>query len=544
MDWLEDPDPRRGLRFAATDGSWPMVSYADLADRVRAAAGALRSEGVGPGDRVGLVFPTGPEFVTALFGVWAVRAVPCPVAPPGLVLRDAAYTAHLDGLARAVDMSALVVAGQYADAVSQAARARGIRVLHDLRGPAADVVARGPSNPALVQFSSGSTSRPKGIVIGSGALRHHLSAIADWLGVTRATPAANWAPLHHDMGLVGCLLTPMAQGADVWLMSPEHFLRRPVEWLRCLGEHGASKAVSTCFGLEHILRRVNPAALAGMDFTGWDALVIGAERIRPEVVARFGALLEPFGLRRSALMPAYGMAESTLAVTGSPRTEEPVHRHIDAASLRIGEPVRPLDAGKGGTPVMACGSPLSGTGVEVADIDGTPLPEGHLGEIRVSGRSLADGYAEGGALPGTAFTGGLTTGDVGFLAAGELYVMGRYGDSVKVHGRVVFAEDLELLVRSALPEVGSCVLLLGEDGGGAKAVALVQRIDPPRAAALTSLLLPHLPGVAVELRRTPPRAILRTTSGKPRRRPMWKQLSYGWSPGEVVEAAPAKSTMG
>lgn len=524
MAWLAQPDERRGIRFAGNAGTWERMSYADLAVRVAEATGAFRAAGIGRGWRVGLIYPTGPDFITALLGLWGLGATPCPIAPPGL-LRGSAYADHVAALSAAAGLRAAAVAAECAATVTEALAPAGVPVLTDLRGTSVDPDLGGPDSAALIQFSSGSTARPKGIVISAGALSGHAAAIARWLAPNpEDTSSASWVPLHHDMGLIGCLVTPMTLSADIWLMRPEQFLRHPSQWLSCFGRSGVRFSAAPSWGLSYTVRRVSPEHLEGMDFSRWQALVVGAERVDPNAIHGFERLLAPYGFRSRAIVPAYGLAEATLAVTGDDLGTAPKSRRVDADQLAFGHrvPDARTGAGAGAVEIVSCGVPLPGTSVRILDDAGGELPACHLGEIEVSGATLATGYAEHGSA--TAFNGVLRTGDAGFVAGGELYVIGRVGDSLNIRGQLVFAEDLEQVLNQHLPDLGNPVVLLGARATGEVAVVLTERADGEQAAQAARALLPYLPSTAVEIWRTPRHAIARTTSGKPRRQRMWQAL--------------------
>jgi acyl-CoA synthetase (AMP-forming)/AMP-acid ligase II len=533
MAWLADPPASRGIRFARDAESWEFVSYMTLSGQASRAAGAFQAAGIRRGSHVGLIYATGPQFVAALLGLWELGATPCPVAPPGGILRGSRYTEHVSALVRTAGMQAVAVATEYAPALSEALAPAAVPVLTDLEGPPVSPGLDGPATAALIQFSSGSTSRPKGIVLTPEGLSAHTDAIARWLRMSADTPLASWVPLHHDMGLIGCLLTPMGLATDIWLMRPEQFLRQPLTWLRCFGEHGAMISGATSSGLDYTARRVQSEDLEGMDFRHWQALVVGAERVRPDALRCFRDLLAPFGFRYSAIVPAYGMAEATLAVTGDGIDEDPRTLHVDADQLVFGKHVLTGTAGPA-LEITSCGRPLPGTSVRVLDADGRRLPEGCLGEIEICSSTMAAGYVENGLTPATRFGGRLRTGDAGFAADGNLYVIGRIGDSLNIRGQRVFAEDLEQVLHCNLAIPVEPVILLGSHAGKDLAVVLLEHGDSEDAGQAARALLPYLPGVAVEVWRTPRRAILRTTSGKARRRRMWQAFEEQSMPGRQL----------
>ncbi|MEU0005715.1 AMP-binding protein [Streptomyces sp. NPDC006314] len=507
LTWLEAPSTRTGVNFGTPDGSWHRYSYDELARLSRRAAHALTAAGVGRDDIVALVLPSSPAFLAAFFGALLAGATPAPLAPP------------VDGAPAAMGyddrMSALLTAARPRAVIAD--RTPGHHLPADIHlldsaglldpaherdtGPGRIPAARG-----LVQFTSGSGGRARGVALDATALAGHVAAIRDWLEAAPGAVWASWLPVHHDMGLVGCLLGAVLAQDELWLMRPEAFVRRPLEYLRCFGLRGASISATPAFGLDHILRKVRPEHLTGLDFAGWRSLVVGAERIPPATLRDFHALLGLHGLRRGALLPAYGLAEASLAVTG----------------LRHGQQWTEEKS------VVGCGSPLPGTTVRIVDDDGRDLPDRTVGEIAVRGPQLALGHL-GDDVRDTRITDGeLRTGDAGFLADGQLFVHGRIGDGLKLRGQWVFAEDVEQALGRAGLLPARAVVVLGEDATGPVAALVVEdgtgTPDPAADDAVRRLLRHTVPGADTLLLRVARGALPRTPSGKPRRRTIWHTL--------------------
>ena len=546
LAWLDEPHPGHGVRFAADDG-WEAWSYPELAAFAGRVAHGLLRAGVGTGDRVLIVHRSGPEFAATLFGVMAAGAVPCPVAPP-LLFHDAQrYATHVQAVAHAAGPVAAVTLPELREPFLALLADSGIRVttVDDLVSGIEDTAGLPPAKraeTALVQFTSGSSGTVRGVAVPFASLEANVAAIRAWLAMTPEDPTASWLPIHHDMGLIGCLLTPVVNQSDLYLLGPEWFIRDPARYLRCFDRGpsapGARLTALPNFGLEHITRRVKPEALAGLDLSEWRAVIVGAERVDAAVLDRFAALLEPCGFDRRALLPAYGIAEATLAVTGLALDVEFGTAAVDARTLAVGSSVAPSLGGSGDSlqQVVGCGRPLTGVEVEVVDDEGVPLPEDRLGEIVVRGTSLTAGYvaAAGTGSPTRFEDGALYTGDAGFLRDGQLYVIGRLGDSVKVRGRTVFAEDVEAaLVAEGIPRTRLAVLL-GASAQGATAVVVIEQGEPEWLAGARKVVRRVAEGSAGVVLDVPRRTIQRTTSGKPRRRVMWRAYVDGELPGAVV----------
>jgi acyl-CoA synthetase (AMP-forming)/AMP-acid ligase II len=523
--WLTDPVAGRGVRIADPSGdSWEYRSYPDLASSARRVAAALAEDGVRPGDQVCVLMPTGFETLTAFFATWVLGATPCLISPPSFTARDE-YVASVAAILAQARPRRTVTSPELADLTSRALAAAELPPLPWLWREAlteADVVA--PQGLALLQFTSGSTGVSRGVRVGWDHLAANIALIQDWLEWRDGDVTASWLPLYHDMGLIGCLLTPVTSQCDLWLMRPSQFVRDPLRWLRCLGF--AQHTAVPPFALDYVTRRVRPEDLAGLDLSGWRGVIVGAEPIDPVVLDDFARLLEPVGFRRSAYRTAYGLAEATLAVTAHTGPDAPTAVRLGPGALLHGSPVR-IDAvhrvdgpvhGSGW--LVGCGSPRPGFSVEVVDPDGNPLPPGHLGEIAVRGPSIAEGYHAGTAMGSTRFRdGAVLTGDAGFTHGGELFVLGRMGDSLKLHGRSVFMEDLETAVGRAtgLPKSRFAVVSVPSPGAGK--VALLVESPPGEWVASARLALGAVLGDDADIVVVSGRGglVARTTSGKPRR---------------------------
>jgi acyl-CoA synthetase (AMP-forming)/AMP-acid ligase II len=500
-----------------------------LALRVRQVAGQLIEEGVGNGDVALVIGQNSIEFIAMFYGVLYVGATPATFPPPmpfGLTGYRDRLTSILDTLRPVV----ILASSGTAPAVDAIAKGRRSRVLAEPKADA-PVARTSPQTgeTALIQFSSGSSGSPRGVSISRRALNANVTAISQWLPFGPDDRGVCWVPFHHDMGLVGCLLMPVASAADAWFTRPEEFIRSPLQWLRTIAAKGGTASAVPAFSLSHILHRVRPAELSDLDLSSLHSLVIGAERVAPATLNDFYRLLEPFGLAHSALLPAYGLAEATLAVTGirGDRTQVPARR-VNPAALTPGGPiVSPAAPSDPSVEVISCGRPVGGVEVAIVSGEGHPLAEGSFGEISVRGGSVATGYL-GHERP---FEGVLRTGDMGFMLDGELYVVGRVGDSIKRNGRWIFAEDVEQVAIAASGHPQHTVALLGTVNGQDCAVIVIAgRRAGPEARDVGLAVASRMPGLRVLVIRTGKSGIQRTTSGKPRRRAMWQELMTGDSP--------------
>lgn len=518
LAWLEDPPYDRGIRFAGRGEAWDFWSYERLAALTRRLAAGLAGYGVRAGDAVAVVQRSSPDFVASLFAAMLVGAAPVPIAPPMSFQDGAEYAEHLTGLL-ATAKPAVVLADE--DLVAKIAAPHVSSVSSLLDNTSEDQVAWPDSDIALLQFTSGSTGRARGVRVPYRALAANVEAIREWLEWTEQDPVASWLPVHHDMGLIGCLICPVVSKSDLWLLPPEEFVRNPLRYLRCFGESGARLTATPTFGLDYIVRRVDPDRLAGLDFSEWRAVIVGAEHIDAASLDRFYRLLRAFGLRRSALLPAYGLAEATLAVTGLPLREEWSAVGVPPDKIALDAPV-PVDP-QNPTTIVGCGRPLS-TRVEIHGADAKPLPDGWVGEIVVSGDSVARGYVGDGS-PVTRFTHDrLYTGDAGFVHDGQLFLLGRLGDSLKLRGRAVFAEDVEAAVKQCGVPAHRMAAVLGWHENSPTVVLVFDGPQPGWVVVAREAVLRRTEGARVVVIDAP---IPRTSSGKVKRRALWRAFTAG-----------------
>lgn len=554
LGWLDTAGPHTGIHFAAAERSWNFVSYAELAVRVDSVAAVLQSEGVHRGDRVCILAPNGPGFVQSFFGVLRAGAT-VSALPPMLSLADApGYAERLAHVLKSVQPRALLVEPIFAPFTAEALALAGVDapIIDPVAAPVAHAQPVDLASLALIQFTSGSTGAPRGIEVPHRALQHNVQAIARWLQMDDTSVTSTWLPTSHDMGLVGTLLTPIMTSTTLFIMRPDEFVVDPLRWLETFGRHGANITSSPNFGFGFAASRVKPSHLSevdGLDFSGWTTAITGAERVQASTLSRFVDLLRPFGFTSRAFRPAYGLAEATLAVTG--RTHETPLRVVELApnSGTIGTHVdivreRSVDESttEPGSLLVSCGPPLAGVEVRILDARGEPLPDRTIGEIEVSGASVARGYLAGSAP----FSGVFATGDAGFIHGGELFVIGRIGDSLKVRGRAVFAEDVEDALRGTdqLQE-GRYAVVLGTNRGVDRAVVFIEQTLADYEALLKVLRRATSHSVSLSCILGERGTILRTTSGKPQRRLMWEHYCRGDRGREVatwsIKPPPARS---
>lgn len=550
LDWLDRPRPDRGLRFADDDGGWTFWEYPRLARLVAEAAERIECERTRDSGPVSIAVPAGPEFVAAFLGSLVAGHTPSPLALPVFLRDPGSYERQVAKIVEAADPALVVAEPSLAEPLTRAmalARMDGAPVSLDVTGDRdVPLRRRRPAEAGVLQFTSGSSGRPRGVRVSWDNLETNIAQMQRWLGMGPDRSWGSWLPLYHDMGLIGALLGPTVLQSDVWILRPDQFIRKPLRWLELFGRHGVEVSVAPNFGYAYAHQRIPDDQLEGLDFSTWQAAIAAAERLDPQVLTTFARRLQPYGFRRSTFVPAYGLAEGTLAVTGGALEERPRAVKPRWTDMEFGERVTvEEDAivgdhdgfGTGAGWLVSCGRQLEEEAVSIVDEEGRELPEGHLGEVKVQGPNVATGYTGDGDGGSTRFTpDGLITGDAGLLLDGDLYVLGRIGDSMKVRGRTVFVEDVEAQV-AATEGISrrKAVVLAGADGQRSTIAAVVEAKRGAWVEAVARILQAEAGSEAtVKVVASPPRTIQLTSSGKPRRRVMWKELLNGDLSGEVV----------
>jgi acyl-CoA synthetase (AMP-forming)/AMP-acid ligase II len=518
-----------GVTFVDLSERETWLSWSEVHGRAERAAAALAALGVAPGDRVAIVLRTEPAFLDVFFGCWLAGAVPVPLYPPVRLGRMDEYAAAT-GRMIAISGARLVVSRGGVRRLLGTSLARASPDLGCADADALVAVSAGvplapapsPEDLALVQFSSGSTVEPRPV-----ALTHRaLAAQSDAL-VAATTPGpedvlVSWLPLYHDMGLVGALLGAMSYPGPLVLLPPEHFLARPALWLRAVARHRGTISAAPSFAYAYTADRVKDADLEGVSLATWRLALDGAEPISPEAMRRFAARFARHGFDAGALVPVYGLAEAALAVTFRRPGASLAGRPVDPVRLARDGVVAPGDR-----EVVPVGTPLPGIEVALRDREGRLVGPARLGRIFVRGASLMREYLGDPAATARALEGGwLDTGDLGFVADGELHVHGRAKDVVVVRGANHAPDEFEAAL-AGVPGVRSgCAVAAGfvPDGGEGEALLLlVERArgataaDTAIEAAARGAVIART-GIAPRVVRVlAPGTLPRTSSGKLRR---------------------------
>ncbi len=532
LAWHADRTPDRiHIHLRGDDGPEEPITYGALRERASSVAADLRDCGVAPGDSVALMLRTEAAFFDTFFGVLMAGAVPVPIYPPVRRDRIEEYARRQVGIldnARA----RLLITFPEAERVATFLRSQ-VASLHDGRaragrdGAGAAQTPRA-EDPALIQYTSGSTGAPKGVLLTHGNLLANIRSVGHALGVGPDDAAVSWLPLYHDMGLIGSWLGSLYFGIPVTILSPLAFLSRPARWLRALSAHRATISAAPNFAYDLCAQKASDAELEGVDLRAWRLAMNGSEAVSPETMERFARRFASFGFRREAMCPVYGLAEASVALTVTRPGAGP---RIDAiARDTFGRHGRAEPAGASDPAALrfvGSGRALPGHDVRIVDDSGTPVGERRQGRIQFRGPSVTAGYFRNPDATSAAFSDGwMDSGDLGYRAESDLFVTGRRKDIIIKGGRNLYPQEVEEVVGVIEGVRRGCVAAFGvrDQAIGTERLVVVAETrerDPARRSALEALIAERVvsalgvPADAVTL--AEPGAVPKTSSGKIRR---------------------------
>ncbi|HEY5030770.1 MAG TPA: fatty acyl-AMP ligase, partial [Candidatus Angelobacter sp.] len=442
-------------------------TYRELGAKARAIADALQSGGW-PGKCVLLLYPPGLDFIAAFWGCLLARAIAVPLYPPRsnhnllrlkAILQDCGAPVVLTLQASLDRMQPFLVADSQFSLlryISTDVLEAGLASNWECANVRADSIA-------FVQYTSGSTDEPRGVIVRhSNALENQLQ-IHEAFGQNENSVIAGWLPLYHDMGLIGNVIHPLYVGARCVLMSHLAFLQRPLRWLEMISRFRASASGGPNFAYDLCTRKVSDEDALSLELSSWKVAFNGAEPVRHETLLRFAKKFEAAGFSSKAFSPCYGLAEATLLVSGKASEQPPVCLELDTDSLRA-NCVRSVSGSAQVTRIVSCGPPAQGNKIVIVNPQSLqPLSPDQIGEIWVSGPSIAQGYWNRSGATSSVFQAGvagedaeyLRTGDLGFVSHGELFITGRLKDLIIIRGRNYYPQDIENTVAAAHPALSS-----------------------------------------------------------------------------------------
>jgi acyl-CoA synthetase (AMP-forming)/AMP-acid ligase II/acyl carrier protein len=499
----EDPDRAAFAFLADGDTVKATLTYGELDLRARAIAALLQSRGLA-GERALLLYPPGLDYIAAFFGCLYAGVVAVPAYPPRRNRSSDRLQAIVANARAAAILTTPTIDAAAGRLGGQTLSRRPLHWVLTDEAPAADAQAwREPrlcgEDLAFLQYTSGSTAEPRGVMLTHRNLLHNSRWIQRCFEHTRDSRGLIWLPPYHDMGLIGGILQPLYVGFPCYLMSPTSVFSSPFSWLQAVSRYRGTASGGPDFAYDLCVRKVTPAQRAALDLSCWEVAFCGAEPVRADTLERFAEAFAPCGFRREAFYPCYGLAEATLLATGGKKADPPLILSVRKASLESDQAVPAGPGEPGAVALVGCGRGLADQRTLIVHPETlAPCGPGAVGEVWVAGPSVARGYWEqpeatrlafGARLAGTGEGPFLRTGDLGFLdGRGELFVTGRLKDLIILRGRNLYPQDLERSAERAHPDLapGGGAAFSFEDGGRerlAVAYELVPRRQPDVAAA-------------------------------------------------------------
>jgi acyl carrier protein len=537
LEWHVSMHPDRPhIRLYSDADDGEVITYGDLWQEAVLVAVGLQQQGLGSGEAVVIMLPTGREYFASFCGTLLAGGIPVPVYPPGRLKqieehlrRHTAILANCQArvmitMPEAHPFSRLLLA--------QVASLRAVLTCAELTiGAQPGVLVRpviGPADIALLQYTSGSTGAPKGVILSHANLLANIRAMAEANQVTASDVFVSWLPLYHDMGLIGAWLGSLYFACHLVLMSPLAFIGRPQRWLAAIHRYGGTLSAAPNFAYDLCARRIDDQHLAGLDLSSWRIAFNGAEAVRPTTLTRFSERFAAYGFRCEAMSPVYGLAESSVGLAFPPLGRGPLIDRVQRGVLM--KDGRAVPAAAGDTTALAvvnCGRPLPGHQIRIVDDADRELPEHWQGHLQFQGPSCTSGYLHNPEQTRRLFHGPwLDSGDLAYMAGGEVYITGRAKDIIIRAGRNIYPEELEEAIgQLAGIRTGNVAVFgsLAEDSATERLIVLAEtRKKEPETlvelrAAINGLVTDLAGAAADEVVLAPPNTVPKTSSGKIRR---------------------------
>jgi 1-acyl-sn-glycerol-3-phosphate acyltransferase len=535
------------------------LTYSQLATRAKQFAAGLIARDVLPGDRIALMLPTSLEFFFAFFGVLYAGAIPVPIYPPMRLAQLEDHLRRQAGILRNAGARILVTMAEgqrFAGLLkAQVESLSSVESVASLMADAVEVAmppAPDRNATALIQYTSGSTGDPKGVVLSHANLLANIRAMGQAMEASSADIFVSWLPLYHDMGLIGAWLGCLHFAAPLYVMSPMSFLVRPESWLWAICKFRATLSASPNFGFELCINKIDESYLKGLDLRSLRMVANGAEPVSAKTLQRFAGRFERFGFKREAMAPVYGLAENSVGLAFPPPGRLPVIDRIDRDALMrrgVAEPAKPLDENP--LELVSSGQPLPGHEIRIVDEAGREVGERREGRLEFRGPSATSGYFNNEAKTRELFRDGwLDSGDRAYMAGGDVFITGRIKDIIIRAGRHLYPQEIEEAI-GFMPGIRKgCVAVFGvaDPRSGTERVVVVAETSETDVSVRAALeaqaqeVMNDISGTpADEIVLAPPRTVPKTSSGKIRRsaakelyeqgrigapqRPLWRQIA-------------------
>jgi len=525
-------DPDRPHIYLPSEQGEETLNYGDLLKGAQGIARGLSGRGLASGETVAIMLPSDRRFFECFFGVLFAGGIPVPVYPPFRPDQIEDYARRQTRILKNAEAAFLITF----DAVERLAQLlrpmlpslRGVTTVEALRlgGQSDGLVHKAQGEHlALIQYTSGSTSDPKGVALSHRNLIENIKSISQAMEVNPNDAGVSWLPLYHDMGLIGAWLLPLYSGIPVTILPPFSFLSRPERWLWAIHSHRATISPAPNFAYEMCAAKIKDEAIEGLDLSSWRIALNGAEPIKPETLSRFTKRFAPYGFRPEAFLPVYGMAEASVGLAFSPLKARP---KVDRVSRLRFERDRQAFAAPVSEPsaiaFVSCGIPLPGHEIRIVDEKGKPLPERVEGNLVFRGPSCTSGYYRNEEATASLFQDGwLCSGDLGYWAEGELYITGRKKDLIIKGGRNLHPHEIEEVVGEIPGIRKGCVAAFGvpDQALGTEKLVVVaetrETMKPAREGLMKQInkaLIDTLGSPADLIALSAPGSIPKTSSGK------------------------------
>ncbi len=535
VNWHVEKHPDRPhIRFLRDAGEGELLTYHRLREGAAALAAGLQENGLRPGEPVSLMLPTGIEYFFAFLGILMAGGVPVPVYPPVRRSQIADHLYRHSAILRNCGTAIMIIfpeAKRFAQVLkSQVENLRSLATVEELMsGPGAFHEPKlKSSDTAFLQYTSGSTGNPKGVVLSHANLLANIRAMGEAVEVKATDVVVSWLPLYHDMGLIGAWMSSLYYAAFLVLMSPLSFIIQPQSWLGAIHRYRGTISAAPNFAYELCLKRIADEDLRGLDLGSWRVACNGAEPVSPDTVERFCEKFGGYGFRREAFMPVYGLAECSVGLTFPPLARGPLLDRIERAPFMIGGRAVPAaEADEKALRFVACGRPLAGHEIRILDAAGRELPERFEGRLQFRGPSATSGYFRNAEETRNLIQGDwLDSGDMAYMAGNDVFITGRRKDIIIRAGRNIYPQELEEAV-GALPGIrkGNVVVFGSVDLAAGAEKLIVWAETRQEAPAERDALRREIDALTMDLVGTttddivltPPGTVLKTSSGKIRR---------------------------
>lgn len=524
------------------DGEETSFTYRQVWSRARAVANGLAQAELQLGERVAIMLPTGVEFFAAFFGVLYAGGVPTPIYPPARPSQIEEHLKRQAGILRNAQ-AVLLIADTSTSAVArllklQVESLRDVVTVDELSQGAESAMPEVPADStALLQYTSGSTGDPKGVVLSHANVLANIRAMGEAMEASASDVFVSWLPLYHDMGLIGAWLGSLYYAAPLVVMSPLTFLVRPEQWLWAIHRHRATLSAAPNFGFGLCLHKIDDKAIAGLDLSSLRMVANGSEAVLPDTIRQFSARFAKYGFRPEAVAPVYGLAENGVGLAFPPLGRAPIIDRVDRTALtRQARAIPAAPDDPTALEFVACGRPLPGHEIRIIGPTGE-LGEREEGHLQFRGPSATRGYFDNPVKNLELFDGDwLNSGDLAYIAGGDVYITGRSKDIIIRAGRHIYPEEIESAAGDVPGVRKGCVVVFGarDTRRGTERVVVLAETRETEPSVLAQLrkqieeaAAPLLDAPPDEIVLAPPRTIPKTSSGKLRRASARQLFEHG-----------------